>query len=135
MGSKPVGKNHISDWYFNPSDFNSLREYIERSSERRWEYSGGTDLVLIGGWLPDRGEPTIDWASTICGQVTDQNAGTKTLTLAAIIERITRDLETGAENEYYGVREVANASNEQPSRENHITRDFMMNAWQASRQP
>ena len=88
-GARPIGHGYGADWYFNFGDFNMLRQDIERSSERRWEYSGGTDLVLVNGWLFERGEPTVDWASTISGQITDRTDGTKTLTLANVIERIT----------------------------------------------
>jgi hypothetical protein len=125
-GALPVGSSYADNWYFNPVRFNEIREYIERSSERRWEYSGGTDLVLINGWLPEEGELTVDWASTISGQVTDQQAGIKTLTLANVIERITRDLENTIEDTSYGVGEVTDSS--PPSPNSHVTRDFVLNA-------
>jgi hypothetical protein len=123
--AQPIGRGFGGDWYFNANGFNDLRRYIEQASERRWEYSGGTDLVLINGWLATRAEPTIDWASTISGQITDQAAGTRTLTLANVIERITRDLETVAEDASYGVGEV---TDEPSGLESHITRDIMINA-------
>jgi hypothetical protein len=122
----PVGRSYTADWYFSARDFDMLRRHVEESSGQRWQYSGGTDLVLINGWLPDRGEPSIDWVSTISGQVTDQADGTRTLTLANIVERISRDVETVAEDSAYGVGEVTN----EPIRSNdgHNTRDFMINA-------
>jgi hypothetical protein len=70
-GARPIGRDDTGDWYFHPREFNRLREQIERASAGRWEYSGGTDLVLVNGYLPDKGEPTLDWVSTIAGQVTD----------------------------------------------------------------
>jgi hypothetical protein len=63
-----------------------LREYIERSSGERWHYSGEVDLVLVNGWLAKESDPTIDWVSTLSGQLTDQTSGAKTLTLASVIE-------------------------------------------------
>ena len=105
--------------------FAGLRKHIETSSENRWQYSGGTDLVLINGWLAEQGEPTIDWVSTISGQITDRFAGIQTLTLANVIERITRDIETGAEDLSYGVGEV---TDEPPSPARHVGRDFMIQA-------
>jgi hypothetical protein len=123
-GARPVGTSYTSNWYFSPTQFNKLREHVERSSERRWEYSGGADLVLVNGWLPEHGEPTIDWASTISGQVTDQQAGIRTLTLANIIERITRDLENAIEDASYGIGEVTDRPS---SAKSHVTRDFMLN--------
>jgi hypothetical protein len=123
-GGRPVGVSYADDWYFNPKDFNDLRKHIEQSSDQRWEYSGGTDLVLINGWLAVEGEPTIDWVSTISGQVSDRITGTQTLTLANVIERITRDLENAAEDSSYGVGEVTDGSLQQ---ENHVGRDFMIN--------
>jgi hypothetical protein len=123
VGSQPVGHGFASDWYFNPVCFNNLRDHIERSSEHRWNYSGGTDLVLINGWLVDYGEPTIDWISTISGQITDQGPDTNTPTLASLIERITRDLETGTEDPSYGISQI---TNEPPPPGSHISRDFMV---------
>lgn len=124
-GARPAGHGFAGKWYFSPAGFNDLREYVQRSSERRWEYSGGTDLVLVNAWVPDQGEPMIDWSSTISGQVTDQQAGIRTLTLANVIERITRDLENEIEDASYGVSEVTDGP---PSPKGHVTRDFMINA-------
>jgi hypothetical protein len=123
-GARPVGTSYTGNWYFNSIQFNKLREYVEQSSERRWEYSGGADLVLVNGWIPEHGESTIDWASTISGQVTDQQAGIRTLTLANIIELITRDLENAIGDASYGVGEVTDRLS--PSK-SHVTRDFMLN--------
>ena len=124
-GARPIGRSHADNWYFSPRDFNGLRRHIENSSNRRWEYSGGVDLILINAWLPGQGELTIDWASTISGQITDLAAGIHTLTLGNVIERITRDLETAAEDSSYGVGEV---TEDQPSPVSHVGRDFMIQA-------
>jgi hypothetical protein len=124
-GARPVGRDYAADWYFNARDLNALREHIERCSERRWEYSGGTDLVLINGWMVERGEPTIDWASTISGQLTDQAVGARTLTLGEVIERITRDLHNAIEDPSYGVGVV---TGDPPPPEGHVVRGFVLNA-------
>lgn len=123
--ARPVGHHFAGRWYFNASDFNMLRQHVEQASEGRWQYSGGTDLVLVGGWLVELGEPTIDWVSTISGQVTDRLEGARTLTLAGVVERITRDLETASEDPGYGVGQV---TAEPTPTENHVTRDFILNA-------
>ena len=124
-GARAVDVGYTDGWYFNARDFNMLREHVERASQGRWAFSGGTDLVLINGWMPDSGEPEIDWASTLSGQITDHSAGTKTLTLAGVIERITRDLETAAEDAAYGVGEVVEGP--QPVRD-PLIRDLFVNA-------
>ena len=124
-GGRRVGQNFAENWYFSARDFDGLRRHVEYASERRWVYSGGTDLILINGWMPDRGEPTIDWASTISGRVTDQADGTRTLTLANIIERISDDLETDTEDAAYGVADVTKPNK---PKESHVTRDIMVNA-------
>lgn len=64
-GARAVDVGYTDGWYFNARDFNMLREHVERASQGRWAFSGGTDLVLINGWMPDSGEPEIDWASTL----------------------------------------------------------------------
>ena len=125
VGSRAIGRWYGDNWYFNARDFNIFRNEVEHLSDHRWKYSGSTDLVLINCWLAERGEPTIDWVSTISGQITDQADGTRTLTLANIIERITSDLETAAEDASYGVGEVTDG---QPPPAGHFGRDFMANA-------
>lgn len=124
-GARRVGQAYAEDWYFKASEFDSLRKYIEDLSERRWEYSGGTDLVLVNGLLPSRGEPIIDWDSTISGQLTDHKSGMQTITLANAIERITRDLEMGTEDGSYGVGEIT----DKPSPpKGHSLQELMINA-------
>jgi hypothetical protein len=103
-GATRVGPGFASDWFFSAGDFNLFRADIQRLSEGRWTYSGGTDLVVINGWIPDVGEPVIDWPSTMAGALSDE--ATKTLTIAQVVERLTRDLETQAEDPAYGVGEV-----------------------------
>lgn len=105
-GARPVGQAHLSDWYFGPREFNDLRQYVESCSEGRWSYSGEADLVLINAWVPDQGPPTIDWASTVSGQLTDQVAGKVSLTLGGVVEAISRDLEREIGSAEYGVGEV-----------------------------
>lgn len=125
VNAQRVGLTYAHDWFFSPADFNLLREHVEQSSERRWEYSGGTDLVLVNGWLTESEEPVIDWASTISGRITDRADATETLTLANVIETITRDLETGAEDSSYGVGQLTAVPRTQ---ESHVVRDIMVNA-------
>jgi hypothetical protein len=124
-GAHPIGRDFGGDWYFSARDFNELRRHIENSSEHRWEYSGGVDLVLINAWLEPRGDPTIDWASTISGQVSDRAAGIQTLTLGNVIERITGDLKNDTEDSSYNMRKVTDG---QPSSASHMGRDFMIQA-------
>jgi hypothetical protein len=124
-GSHPVGRSFADDWYFNAGDFNTLREHVERSSHGRWRYSGGADLVLVNGWMPDTGEPIIDWHSTLSGELTDRDAGTSTLALSGLVERITRDLELAIEDPNYGVAAVVDA----PAAERaSLIRDLTVNA-------
>jgi hypothetical protein len=52
----------------------------------------------------------VDWSSTISGQVTDETTPASTLTLAEVIERITRDLKTQAEDASYRVGDVTNGA-------------------------
>lgn len=108
-GDKPVGSGFTSDWFFDADDFNQLRRHVQERSEERWRYSGLTDLVLVCGWLAEAGEPTIDWASTISGSVSDSR-GTQTLTLNEVIERISDDLESGTEDDRFGVSEVTDSA-------------------------
>jgi hypothetical protein len=124
-GARPVGRDFTRDWYFDPEGFNALRGHVERSSDRRWVYSGGTDLVLVNGYFVEGGAPTIDWISTISGQVTDSAIGIKTLALSEVIERMTRDLETAMEDPAYGVGAL---TGEPPAEQHTATRDFVINA-------
>jgi hypothetical protein len=125
-GALPIGDRYANDWFFSAADFNELREHVEMLSRHLWEYSGGADLVLVNGWLPPEGEPTIDWASTISGQITDQVAGAQTLTLAHVVERITRDLETGNEDSAYGVGEITDGPAIRKGPRGEAAREFMV---------
>jgi hypothetical protein len=125
--ARPVGQDYLYDWYFSPEGFDTVREYVERRCQGLWEYSGEADLVLVNGWIPDEGDPVIDWVSTISGKVTDQVSGTRTLTISGVIERITRDLESANEDPAYGVGVVTDENNDLPS-DSHVARDFLINA-------
>lgn len=125
-GSRPIGRRYARDWYFSPSDFDQLRTHLERHSRDRWQYSGAADLVLINAWLPERGEPTIDWDSTFSGQVNDQIRDEQSVTIAEVIERISRDIENAAEDAWYGVGDVSAEST--ASLGGQGGRDFMINA-------
>lgn len=120
-----VFAGYDSSWSFYPEEFNELRRKVESLSDGRWMYSGETDLVLVNAWLAECDEPTIDWPSTISGQITDRTAGTTTLTLAGVIERISRDLEAATEDPAYGIAEVTNGPMRSRS---HVGRDLMVNA-------
>lgn len=108
-----------------------MREHVEERSG--WEYSGEADLVLIGCYLLEQGEPMVDWDLTLSGSVTDTATGTKTLNLGAVIEKISRDLANAVEDPDWGVlgssvrtslREWSRAWNERhlltPSRESRL---------------
>jgi hypothetical protein len=124
-GDRPLMHPGASGWHFNGLGFEMIRRFIEEHSDGRWTYSGETDLVLIGGWMPEEGEITIDWASILTGQLTDQEAGITTLTLGEVVERITRDLEGRLEDSAYGAGTVVDPS----GTEQHTTmHDFMVSA-------
>ncbi|MEU0075391.1 hypothetical protein ABZ027_38555 [Streptomyces sp. NPDC006332] len=113
------------EWYFDPKAFNDLRRKVELQSDRRWKYSGETDLVLVNGYMPELGEITIDWSSTISGRI-DHRDRTAGLTLSGAIERITGDLESKIEDQSYGVPEIVlpHLAAAEPS----TMRDFVLNA-------
>lgn len=106
LGSRSVGHRFAGEWYFNPTAFNIMRHHVELESQGRWVYSGGTDLVLINLWLPERGDPVIDWESVQSGSLTESSDGTSTLTVAQVIETVSRDLESDAQDAAYGVARV-----------------------------
>ncbi|MFZ2112255.1 MAG: hypothetical protein WAU77_00835 [Solirubrobacteraceae bacterium] len=122
---RPVGVTR--EWFFNPSGFDEIRRHIEDASAGLWRYSGNTDLVLIGCWLSGQmysSHITIDWQSTLSGELTDREAGVTTLTLGAVVERITRDLEHGIEDGGYGVGQVVNDDPQDPA--SSITRELIV---------
>lgn len=125
VGARPAGHDFGASWYFNASEFNALRARVERASAGRWSYSGEVDLVLVNGLLVQDGKPVIDWASTISGPITDPSTGTRTLTLAGVVELVTRDFESAAEDASYGVGEVTDGPT---PIQGHGGRDFTLNA-------
>lgn len=126
LGARPVGGDFASNWYFNATEFDKLREHVEQSSEHRWLYSGEADLVLINGWLGEAGEPDIDWVSTVFGELTDHTRGVHTLSLPEAIERISRDLESHAEDSAYGIGQLT--SREAAQSDDQFGRDLIANA-------
>jgi hypothetical protein len=116
-GSKPVGTRFASDWFFNPHDFNDLRQHVEDHSAGLWAYSGGTDLVLVNIILPYRGIPTIDWKSTQSGSLDLAPDGKGADGLPHLIECISRDLESGTEDPSYGVSGILHRPTGAPGRD------------------
>lgn len=124
-GGQPVGRDFARHWFFNPRDFDAFRRYVERASGGRWVYSGGTDLVLVTGYMPSRGEIIIDWKSTMVGSLTEPN-GHRTLTIEQVIERLSTDLETDAEDRAYGLSDVV--AREVAKQESRAARDIIVAA-------
>jgi hypothetical protein len=120
-----IGGGGVSEWLFNSLGFNIIRGHVETESDRRWSFSGNTDLVLVGAWLTEEGEPVIDWRSTLSGTLTEPQASTSTLTLGAVVERITNDLERTSEDPSYGVGAVVDPPD---SLSPTVLRDFMISA-------
>lgn len=123
VGTRPVGDQYAKDWFFNERDFDLMRQHVEDSTGQRWQYSGGSDLILVNAYVPEWGEPTVDWESIQSGVVHPPES------LASIIERITGDLEHGYEDSAYGVSSVMNPANTDGRNSNRNTaRDFMVQA-------
>jgi hypothetical protein len=127
-GASPVGRGYVADWYFHARDFDIFRREIEDFSEGRWRYSGGTDLVLVSGWMPARGTPTVDWRTTVSGAVTDDTTGAMTLSLPEVVERISQDLELALNSPDYGVSEVASPARPDATGGMGVTRDIVTQA-------
>jgi hypothetical protein len=82
-------------------------------------------LVLVCGWLPSEGEPTIDWASTNSGTIGEGPAG-DTLTIQEVIERISDDLESGEEDANFGVKPLTAPPD--PRLPDRVARDVVVGA-------
>jgi hypothetical protein len=124
VGGRRVGKDHLDDWFFNARDFDDFRRTVQQYSGGRWRYSGGTDLVLVTGWMATAGDPTIAWETTVSGSLTDVTAGTMTLTLSQVIERISNDIELALDAPSYGAGAVTNPRGEGAA----VARDLLTNA-------
>jgi hypothetical protein len=85
------------DWDFDPEGFNDIRSRVTEHSARRWRYSGETDLVLIGVWMPEDGAIVIDWGSTVSGRIPSDEPASPTRSLGAVIETITNSFDEGLE--------------------------------------
>lgn len=124
-GARPVGKEFLNDWFFHPGDFDLFRIEIERLSEKRWQYSGTTDLVLASAWLASNSEPTVDWATTVSGSLTDVLTGTVSVSLPEVIERLSREIEQTLQSPDYGVPELTEKDGDSVP---PAARDVMSNA-------
>lgn len=124
-GALPVGKEFLEDWYFHPRDFNLFRREIEQLSGESWRYSGTTDLVLASAWLTSNAEPTVDWATTASGSLTDVLTGTVSVSLPEVIERLSREIEKRLQSLDYGLPELTEQGGESIP---PAARDAMSNA-------
>jgi hypothetical protein len=104
-GAQSVGRRFTRGWYFYPEAFDRRRREISRLSDERWEYSGGVDLVLVNVVVGRDRTVQIDWTSIFSTNLAEQHGASDRPTLATAIERITHDLESGAEDAAYGLRE------------------------------
>jgi hypothetical protein len=77
-----------SEWAFAADGFDSIREHVSEHSEGRWRYSGETDIVLIGAWLPEDGDIVIDWGSLTSGVLVESGSGQSDRSLGALVESI-----------------------------------------------
>lgn len=106
------------DWGFSDQAFDEFRRELESKTGGQWKYSGGSDLVLINIVVDNEGHVIIDYSSVISGTLTDPADNNRTLTLGEVIERISNDLESDAENPHYGVSEVIDANKSAVARSN-----------------
>jgi hypothetical protein len=118
-GSRRLSSGAREDWYFSAASFDELRADVEGASGGRWAYSGGADLVLANAYVPDDGDIAVDWESVQAGQLT----GSMEASLPGVIERITRDLQSGREDPSYGVADIVGRS-ESPA--SSSMREFMV---------
>jgi hypothetical protein len=108
-GSKPPQAG--PDWAFDAVGFDLIRGRTETQSRGRWRYSGNSDLVLVGGWLPEEGEVTIDWESTASTELNEPGVDTSSMTLGAVVETITSDLDRALDDPVRGLsRRTAHSS-------------------------
>lgn len=115
--TKQVARN----WYFDTRGFEVLRRHIETNTDGRWNYSGGTDLVLLQAFVPRDGDPVVDWATIGSGSL-DADGETS---LNAVVEKISRDIENGCEDRFYGVSEVVGPP---APRADGVSRDILISA-------
>jgi hypothetical protein len=80
-------------WKFDPVGFDSIREHVSRQSNASWRYSGETDIVLIGAWLPEDGEIVVDWGSIRSGILAEPGIPTSSHSLGALVEAITNSFD------------------------------------------
>jgi hypothetical protein len=125
VGGRPVGRDFAATWFFNARDFDWFRREVEGFAEGRWRYSGGTDLVVVTGDMPGEGEITFDWNSTVTGSLTEAD-GTRTLTVAQVIERLSANLESEADDPAQGLEAVV--TRELAKAERKAARDIVVGA-------
>lgn len=124
-GARPAGTSDLEEWFFSPRDFNAFRRDVSDRTNGLWHYSGGTDLVLVPGWLPADGEPLLYWDETLSGSVTDDVTGVTTKSLPEVIESISHDLEEAWNSPDYGVSDVTNPR--PPDTGGSVGRDILVN--------
>jgi hypothetical protein len=81
------------EWAYEANGFNSIREYVSQQSGGRWKYSGETDIVLMGVWLPEEGDIDVDWESLRSGILVESGGERTDRTLGALIESISNSFD------------------------------------------
>jgi len=104
-------------------------EYFDHRTGDTWDlffpgYYRARDPVserrygAASAWLDSDSEPTVDWATTAGGSLTDVLTGTVSVSLPEVIERLSREIEQALRSPDYGVPELTRQA----------ARDVMTNA-------
>ena len=82
------------DWYFSPSHFSNVQENFEKMTNDSWQYSGGTDLLIVP-YLKRDGVFNIDARKAIDIKLSRLAENTKNYIPEEIVQIIVRQLKKG----------------------------------------
>lgn len=82
------------DWHFSPKDFTNVQEKFEMMTSGRWEYSGGTDLLIVP-YRIRKGVFYIDAAKALDIKLSKIAKDSKDYMPEEIVQIIVRQLKSG----------------------------------------
>lgn len=82
------------DWHFSPKDFSTVQEKFENITSSKWEYSGGTDLLIVP-YRIRKGIFYIDAAKALDIKLSKIAKDSKDYMPEEIVQIIVRQLKSG----------------------------------------
>ncbi|MBU0519895.1 hypothetical protein KJ564_13275 [bacterium] len=84
-------------WYFDNAAFNSVREDFENRTNRKWRYSGGTDVIILNSIYTNASDRVhLDFGHVVCVNLETAKQEKAIASVGSFFERIIQYAETAS---------------------------------------